>query len=658
MESENSMGGGSPSTQDTTLRHMLAAKRWLVYASDKQPFYIDGTPRRGALDTDEDRGKLASYQEACVAAQASNGRFGGIGFALGPDGAGCWQGIDLDEIPNGQLDQWAAILPGYVEVSPSGKGLHAIGYGAHFRSLGSNGTGFEAYASGRYFTFTGSVKRDGALVCLSPWVQGPVAARHSAQRPTTSAAGGAVYVDPKTVTELRSALNAIPADDYHVWIRMGCALCELAEGRELWLSWSQQSSKWKPVDAKKWDTFRSDRTGYQAVFAEAHRNGWTNPGSNAAQITMPPPTILVGDVRLLTDKDLQDLPPQRWIVKGIIPATGVGTVYGPPKTFKSFLNLDLLAHISNGWDWFGFRVRAAPCVYVPFEGKGGIPRRVAAWRLAMARRANPDALMIAGPVDEITTNMRFITDPINLRNKMDRDSLCETLNKSGWSGGVLCIDTLASAGGSIDENSSEGMGEMVTIFQELQHNLGGVVDVVHHSGKDPTKGMRGWSGLSGAIDFSIECRRVDEGDKYQAQFVLDKVKDGEDGRVIDFKMERVFLGQDDDGDDTTSLVVMHPTFQPVTESLPVRLTDAEQDTEDDRFIWEWVCGEVKAGNYPSVRSLQGQLNLMKEQRPMTQKRVRDAVDRLKARTALVTEPKSPSGNPWLLAVEPYPDAPK
>jgi hypothetical protein len=62
---------------------------------------------------------------------------------------------------------------------------------------------------------------------------------------------------------------------------------------------------------------------------------------------------------------------------------------------------------------------------------------------------------------------------------------------------------------------------------------------------------------------------------------------------------------------------------------------------------------VNVGNYPSVTSLTGQLNDMKQKRLVTQKRVRDAVARLKAKTLLVTmagDDKSPSGNPWLKAV--------
>ncbi|MDO2063659.1 AAA family ATPase, partial [Escherichia coli] len=81
----------------------------------------------------------------------------------------------------------------------------------------------------------------------------------------------------------------------------------------------------------------------------------------------------------------------------------VGTVFGQSGTFKSFLVLDLLAHIANGQPWFGHRVTAAPAVYVPFEGQGGIPKRVAAWRMARMHNGCSGA----------DTNMRYITDRMN-----------------------------------------------------------------------------------------------------------------------------------------------------------------------------------------------------------------------------------------------------
>lgn len=272
-----------------TYEHMRNTNRWLVWTHDKQPFYVDGSPRRGKLNSDEDVQRLASFERACYAYAMDSERFAGIGFALGPDGSGrYWQGIDLDDVPEDQFQRFVDDLPGYVERSPSGKGIHAIGYGRHFAPLGSNGSGYEAYAEGRYFTFTSETLKDGALTCLAEYVEKRIARVHSGPSPIVSSTSSAVCVDPKTVTELRSALLHMRSDEYELWIRIGHALAELGDtGRGLWLEWSATSSKFDSNEAaKKWGTFPSNpqSTGYQVVFAEAQRRGWVNPSSNAAQL--------------------------------------------------------------------------------------------------------------------------------------------------------------------------------------------------------------------------------------------------------------------------------------------------------------------------------------------------------------------------------------
>lgn len=274
---------------------MQAARRWLLWKEiqrpekpkpDKVPYYVSGHAR-GATDTPEDWAQLTSYDEA--SATLARGGYAGLAFALGPDEyGGHWQGIDLDNVPENQLSELADALPGYVEKSPSGNGAHAIGYGAHFPALGSNVTGIEAYAHGRYFTVTGSTVRDTALVDLAPWVAQWLVPRHTRPAGAAQAESGAgsVQVDAKTVSELRSALLHMRSDAYDVWYRMGLALRELGQvGRGLWLEWSATSAKFNPQAAsRKWDQLGTARsTGYQAVFAEAQRQGWVNPASNAAQ---------------------------------------------------------------------------------------------------------------------------------------------------------------------------------------------------------------------------------------------------------------------------------------------------------------------------------------------------------------------------------------
>lgn len=243
------------------------------------------------------------------------------------------------------------------------------------------------------------------------------------------------------------------------------------------------------------------------------------------------------------------------------------------------------------------------------------------------------------------TNMRYITDRMNLRLQADRDKLVQTLTECGWAGGVLCIDTLAQAGAGIDENSSEGMGEMIAIFQELQHRLGGTVLVVHHSGKVESAGMRGWSGLRGALDFAIKCWRDDDWDKSDAQFVLDKVKDGEDGRAFNFSMLRVHIGMDEEGDEISSLTVIPPQER---EQAP---DDAALAAADDEFVDGWIRRLVEAGQRPTGRGLEALRPKVKAEYDLPQARLRDAVARLKDSGRLQLEQGGPSGAKWLRPVD-------
>jgi hypothetical protein len=129
---------------------------------------------------------------------------------------------------------------------------------------------------------------------------------------------------------------------------------------------------------------------------------------------------------------------------------------------------------------------------------------------------------------------------------------------------VIVIDTLAQVTAGANENSSEDMGKALAACRSLHEATGAVVVVVHHAGKDASRGARGWSGLKGAADAELEVTR--DGDLRRAR--VSKQKDGTDGDVLAFRLRTVELGRDEDGDPITSCVVEHNvTFTP-TERQP------------------------------------------------------------------------------------------
>lgn len=324
-----------------TLTKMKATRRWLVHRA-KVPHYANGSTR-SATDTSEDQAQLVSYDEACDARDA--GGYDGIGFALGPDGdGGHWQGIDLDDIKTNGLASIANSLPGYVERSPSGNGAHAIGYGERFDTLGANGSGIEAYSYGRYFTVTERAIRHASLTDLAPIVRRDLAAQHSAMRAQHEQRVAAMVVPSETITDLRSALAHLRADDYDVFIANGQALKELADvGRGLWIEWAQSSTKWRPEDARRWDTFDGVRTGYAAVFAKAQAAGWVNPRSKAAQ---GPTTDAAMPPREALTLDLRELQPQEFCVDGFLP-NKLTVIAAAPGVGKTTFCVPLAAYVAG-----------------------------------------------------------------------------------------------------------------------------------------------------------------------------------------------------------------------------------------------------------------------------------------------------------------------
>src|SRR2546429_9937758 len=62
---------------------------------DKIPHYLDGTLRRGEQGGEEDRRRLAGFEDAVAALEASNGKFAGIGIAMLPESG--IVGLDFDQ---------------------------------------------------------------------------------------------------------------------------------------------------------------------------------------------------------------------------------------------------------------------------------------------------------------------------------------------------------------------------------------------------------------------------------------------------------------------------------------------------------------------------------------------------------------------------------
>ena len=155
--------------------------------------------------------------------------------------------------------------------------------------------------------------------------------------------------------------------------------------------------------------------------------------------------------------------------------------------------------------------------------------------------------------------------PFKITEQQDIVDLASVVPK----GSVIFIDTLNRSAPMADENSSKDMGEILEGAKRLQLAICGLVVLVHHTGKDTTKGMRGHSSLFAALDGAIQVERSVVGRAWGVA----KAKDGEDGGKFPFKLKLHVLGKDADGDEITSCTVERDhglLFQPAEPKGPAQ----------------------------------------------------------------------------------------
>lgn len=230
--------------------------------------------------------------------------------------------------------------------------------------------------------------------------------------------------------------------------------------------------------------------------------------------------------------------PPGWIVKGVLPKASLAVLYGDSGSGKSFFALDMCGAIAQGKQWRGNRVEKGKVVYVCAEGAGGM-------RMRMQAYAKHHGVDLRG------LDIGFVADAPNFMLAQDIRDLVVSVQAYGPAS-IIVVDTFAQVIPGANENAGEDVGKALEHCRMLHKYTGALVVLVHHSGKDSSKGARGWSGLRAAADAEIEITRV--GDDRQAE--VTKMKDGPEGAIFGFRLDSVQLGGDEDGEAITSCVAV------------------------------------------------------------------------------------------------------
>lgn len=229
---------------------------------------------------------------------------------------------------------------------------------------------------------------------------------------------------------------------------------------------------------------------------------------------------------LLSISELKNRPPATFLVQDLILENTLIALYGAPKSGKSFLALSMALHIAAGQPWFGMKVDQSGVVYIAGEGIGGLGLRIG---VMQKKHGFGDDLPFWARTSSIQLADSSAVDALSrmIEEKVPRDQPLH----------LIVIDTLSRAMAGLDENQTADMSRAVAACDLLRVRFGCAVLLVHHEGKDSSKGLRGSSALLGAIDTSIHIQRNEENGIVTLE--VEAQRDADLSPAMNFEMEPV-----------------------------------------------------------------------------------------------------------------------
>lgn len=243
----------------------------------------------------------------------------------------------------------------------------------------------------------------------------------------------------------------------------------------------------------------------------------------------------VSKFKLLHASDLSSLPKRQYLVKNILDMGGMSVLYGASNSGKTFVAIDIACHIALGWLWRNKKTKVGGIIYVAAEGGLGLGERVEAFKAHNNLKGYP--------------NIHVIPESVLLSG--DHNDLDDFLGAIQGVKGVklIVLDTLARVMSGGDENSARDISEFVTLCDKIRFKTKAHVMIVHHSGKDDTRGARGSSALKAAVDTEIKVSQTEGG---IIEVKTEKQRDGRTGDVYCFKLSEYEVDKDEDGDPVIS----------------------------------------------------------------------------------------------------------
>lgn len=272
---------------------------------------------------------------------------------------------------------------------------------------------------------------------------------------------------------------------------------------------------------------------YTAAIAQAQAEFLSSCPAKDEQPEQPEPAV--APYPLLSVKEFCAIPQQHDIVKGMLPSVGVGYAFGASTAAKTFFIIDLAVHVCRGQAWRNLSTKQTPVCLFFLEGISGGARRLQAYETFHGIK--------------IPENFKIGIQPTTFYKDEDVEALRAAIPMNS----LVIVDTQSRVAAELDENSARDMNLFIGQCYRIAIDRQCCICLIHHTGKNSDRGIRGASSQFANADFCIEVSRSGQHRKATVR----KSKDGGlEGAEFPFRLAVVDLGADEDGDRITSCVAL------------------------------------------------------------------------------------------------------
>lgn len=224
---------------------------------------------------------------------------------------------------------------------------------------------------------------------------------------------------------------------------------------------------------------------------------------------------------LIDEFEAEAIQPPDPIIEGVLYTGTKARLSAPSGAAKTWLVLDMLAHIANGMPWQGRAVRQCDVVYVAGEGVPSFGPRVKAWR---EYHGKPSRIKMTPDIAQIAEDAWVLF----IRAMMEHKP------------GIIVFDTASTITVGLEENSNKDANLIHSRLNLLVNATGSCVLLIHHTGWEDKGRPRGASAMFGGMDTELILTR--EGKSMDLTLKFEKQKHVEEDRPQRLRMEKAHGG--------------------------------------------------------------------------------------------------------------------